>query len=361
MIVNIVSRRDFADALDYGGHAGKWSKPDSPAVEIGGCLPLGTSLEQYYAEFERVAVLRPEIRQNVVHIIIAFTEQDRKLTPLKLMEVAKTVAEKLGYGSCPARWTEHRDGQTQHLHGIASAITFDGERVDRTGDRWKAQKIRRDLEIEWGLWRAPIRKGGPVLPPLPRPGDVPATALPTLAASGWHNRVVARVRQVLRPGISLPQLRDELADLGVQLELKWSKDLSKITGLGFRYEGEFEIASAVDRAFSLAGLMKQGVSYVPCRDVPLLSKPGAIVPMKSPEPIPVPALPAATVARIAASPKLLPPLRLIPKVPHVKRPKVSPLKPALQRARELACRLWDAVRSPWRFQSARGVPRVPAR
>ena len=184
MIAKVIARSDFEDALHYGGHAGKWINPDSPAVEIGGCLPLGVPLEAYAAEFQRVADLRPEIQRNVVHVIIAFAEQDRDLSPLELMEIGKTFADKLGYAACPARWTQHTDGHTQHLHGIVSAVSWDGERIDRTGDRWRGQKIRRELEAEWGLWRAPLRKGGPVLPPLPPPWRCPDAGAAT-AGHTW--------------------------------------------------------------------------------------------------------------------------------------------------------------------------------
>ena len=173
MIIVIVARRDAPDALDYGARVGAWAKPEGPAPEIGGSLPEGEPLERWCEEFERCRLLRPEVKKDVVHIIISLSDEDRKLPPEELLEIAKTALERLGYGDGPYRITEHLDGHVQHLHAICSGITYAGERVTRDGDRRKSMKIRQELELAHGLWRAPMREGDPVLSPSPDPERFP--------------------------------------------------------------------------------------------------------------------------------------------------------------------------------------------
>jgi hypothetical protein len=250
MIVKILPRKDASDALDYGAQVGQHAskKRGCPANEITGSLVPGTPLENYYEEFARVLRSRPEIKRNVVHLVISFTEEDKKLGGIALTEAAQRVLTGLGYGDCPFRVTEHVDKRVQHLHIITTAVTYFGERVDRTNDRWRGQSISREFERDFGLWRAPNRRRGAVLPPLsfPIPSVQPPTPKSRPQTPGWEHQVGDLVRQVLRPGITLPQLRDELAPLGVELKPKWTKDNSRVNGLWFRFRERSEPASAVD-------------------------------------------------------------------------------------------------------------------
>ncbi|WP_306598837.1 relaxase/mobilization nuclease domain-containing protein [Geothrix sp. 21YS21S-2] len=350
MIIEIIHRRDANDALEYGAHVGKHATPDGPAEEIDGSLLPGARLEDYYSEFERVHALRPEIKRNVIHIIVSFAPEDGRRDQVELSEITRKVLGKLGYGDCPFRETEHTDKQFQHLHCVTSIVNYSGERIDRTGDRNKAQRIARAIEREHGLWRAPSVKGGPVLPPLPIPGTISVLQKPAAPMLLWESRVKHMADQVIRPGITLPQFHDELLALGVSLEPKWTQDRTKITGLGYRFEGRQKNASQIDRGLSLNGLKNAGVSYDPVRDVPILTKPGTATPKYLPLPLTLPLLAAPTIRTAAALPKLPPPPRLNPEVHHVRPQVVSTRKPFLQTAWEFATRLWDAIRRPGPIQ-----------
>lgn len=344
MIIKILSRAHAGAALDYGGRVGHWATPTGPAKEIYGTLPLDTPMAVWREEFTRIAALRPDIRKNVVHVIVSFSEEDRKLSTIRLAAITHEVQEQLGYGDCPSRWTEHLDGQTQHLHGVVSAISYAGERVDRTGDRWRGQQISRGIERENGLCRVSNVKGKPVLPPLPIPGQDIVTVIPR--PPGWTEEVVSRVRQAFRPGCTLPQLRDELAILGVGLEVTWTKDGSKIQGLGFRFAGDYRIASKTHESFSLKGLQKQGLDFSAARDIPLLASP-VLGPPASLAVAKIPTLGAAFLPKIAAALTALatlpPPLPRIPEVLSYVRPKISLIQSVYALATEFAARLWRAT------------------
>lgn len=347
MIIKILCRKHAGAALRYGAREGYWATPDGPAREVIGQLPSGASLKEWEKEFRRVAALRPDIEKNVVHIMISFSEEDKKLGPVRLAAIAMDVQEKLGYSNCPGRWTEHMDGHTQHLHGVVSAVSFVGERIDRTNDHWRGQQISRKTELENGLWRVSSTKGNIVLPPLPVPGEAIPAVVP-LSAPGWAEEVDSRVRQVLRPGITLPQLRDELALLGVSLEIKWAKDGSKIGGLGFRFAGKFEVASRVDRGFSLSGLQKQGLDFSAARDIPVLAPPVLGLPVTLVE-AKIAAFLSAPTPKIAVAlnaPALPPPyLPRVPEVPHV-RSKKSIIQTVFAIATQLAAHLWGSAAVP---------------
>lgn len=363
MILQILSRQHALQALQYGARMGRWLTTDGPAREIAGTLPAGASLAEWREEFRRVAALNPGIKKNVVHLIISFSDEDRKLGPIQLAQIAHEAMGKLGYADCPARWTEHMDGHTQHLHGVVSAVTHSGERVDRTNDRWLGQQISRQTELDYGLHRVGNTKGQPVLPPLPIAGEI-VTAIVPLPAPGWHHEVVRLVRQVLRPGVTLPQFRDELAALGVRLEIIWSRDGSKIGGLGYRYNGRYDIASHVHKEFSLAGLKGQGLDYSASRDIPLLAPPvlgppAALLVAKIPTLHPA-SIPRIAAVRIAPATLPLPHISHIPEVHHVQRPKLSLLQSIYALAAQLASRLWRAAAAPADVPAI-ARPRLPGR
>lgn len=345
MILIITPRCDPEAALDYANKCGKWTESENPAIEIGGSLPDGASMENWYDEFNRVCSLRPDVKKNIIHLVLSLSEQDRKLTPIELAEIGGVTLERLGYGHCPAMYREHQDGHVQHLHLVTTAITYNGERVDRTGDRRLGQKIRQDLEIRHGLWRAPLRKGSPVRPPILQfESEEMSPEAPKLQVSSWRNRVAEIVNEVFHPGITIPQLQDALRAHGVVMRPVFTKDGANLKGFRYGYQGVEENASVIDRGLTLSSLKQVGLSYESCRDLPLLSR---TTKAKSQPRVVEPVQLAMGPRSVLALTIPLVPVQPLPtlKVPHAHgTTPIDPLPTFFQRARKFAARAWCSIR-----------------
>jgi hypothetical protein len=344
MIIKVIHRANAKDALDYAGRAGKWATSEGPALEIAGNLPAGVTLDEWKREFSRVAALRPRISTNVVHIVIALVQLDRDLRTIELAEIAKVVTDRFGLADGPWRATYHLDGHTPHIHIIASLLDYQGQRIDMTGERYRAKRISRALELEHGLWRVGNRRGDPILPPLPRAGEVSNPHFEIPKPGGWKEGLRSQILEILKPGLTLPDLRDLLAHHGVDLVPKFTGDGCRINGLGFRVGGQYIKASDVDRSFSIGGLQKLGVTYESARDIPRLSP--------TPPPLVLKTLneqPAST-GGITNIPSLRLPNSSIPppalhEVPHVAiRPSTT-----FEIARLWALSVWDVCKRPMHF------------
>jgi hypothetical protein len=145
------------------------------------------------------------------------------------------------------------------------------------------------------------------------------------------------------------------------LEVKWSKDSSKIGGLGFRFKGDYRIASKVDQSFSLVGLQKQGLDFAPARDIPALARPvlGPPSAHAAAKIATITTLSVPQVAAITVPPIFAPRLPKLPEVLHV-RPQISPFQSIVRFASELAARIWGAV-VPAHPASANRQPERPGR
>ena len=105
-------------------------------------------------------------------------------------------------------------------------------------------------------------------------------------APGWAATVEGLVRQAIRPGATVVELRDELARHGVEMLPAWTKDGASLKGFKYAYEGRTENSSTVARDLSLSGLKGLGISYESTRDLPALSKPAsARSPKVDPQPV----------------------------------------------------------------------------
>lgn len=309
-------------------------------------MPLGATLPQLLKHFQDVHDLRPDLRAaKCIHLAIAFAEQDRPMTPTELGEIARQTIERLKLSDGPWQAWVHTDGHILHLHVVASAIRFDGTRVE-TRNHWRHdyRRVARELELEHELWRVGDKKGDPVLPPLK---EVAKPVGPTIHVpvfdKGFHVRIKDAVYGLLRerPGLELPEFAERLAERGISLVPTISAGGTRISGLGYRTdEGQFDLSSKIDKKFSLVGLQSMSVSYEPVRDLPRLALPAKPQSVLLPPPVFIPALSLAK-----------------PTAPR--RPRLTPSPPQLQGAKyvrqsrttiqeiaiTVSARIWETLRT----------------
>jgi hypothetical protein len=352
VIVKIIRQPTVANAIRYASRRGK-------AECVGGCFPMEMPGGDLLDRYMEVLSLRPDLTNQVLHLPVRLTEQDRELTPEEWGQTARSIIEAHHLQDTPWMAWIHRDKEPPaHLHIVSLNTSFGGERVDLGGDFKTNKRIGEKLELEYGLWRAPRIKGGQVLPPV---GVTPPDGLPSL---GKTARARALIEATIRKGMPLSTLSVELAKKGVELVPAWTQDGLRIKTLGFRFEGTWEPATTVDKRFSLRGLQELGISYNPARDVPLLAPPAPALVAARIEPL----VPKHQVERVAASaapqphnqvpvPTVIPqpPSRRI-EVPHV--PAQSPSQTFFRRSRDLALGLWARVRRISLPEHSAAKPRI---
>lgn len=279
MILKTVRRPSPARTIRYASRGGS-------ALCVSGNMPMDSTIEDIIREFDHVRSLRPELKSKpVIHKIISCAEQDRALTPTECGAICQHVANELQLDRGPWMAWWHDDGHTSHLHLVALSIAYDGTRLE-TGNHFRRQMdIARHLELQYGLWRAPATKDGQTLPPLTVPlavGGPKLVVKPSLGC-GIKKQIKDAVFPLVKsPGMTLPELQNRLAGMGIRLVPVLTKDRARIQGLSFRAGESHLTASQVDKSFTLAGLMKAGVSYLPERDLHRLLAPNAMPTPKPP-------------------------------------------------------------------------------
>lgn len=108
--------------------------------------------------FLKLASLNENAKRNSVHISLNFDPSENH-SKEKLIEIANTYMEKIGFGKQPYLVYQHHDAGHPHLHLVTNNIQRDGKRIDLhlLGIR-KSEPARKEIEELFGLVKAEGRK-----------------------------------------------------------------------------------------------------------------------------------------------------------------------------------------------------------
>jgi hypothetical protein len=106
----------------------------------------------------KLAQLNENAKRNAVHISLNFDPSENH-SKEKLIEIADTYMEKIGFGKQPYLVYQHYDAGHPHLHVVTNNIQRDGKRIDLhlLGIR-KSEPARKEIEELFGLVKAEGRK-----------------------------------------------------------------------------------------------------------------------------------------------------------------------------------------------------------
>lgn len=103
--------------------------------------------------------LNENVKRSAVHISLNFDRSDKDLSKEKLMQIASSYMEKIGFGAQPYLVYQHHDAGHPHLHIAAINVRADGSRINMHNiGRNQSETARRELEISFNLVRADSRK-----------------------------------------------------------------------------------------------------------------------------------------------------------------------------------------------------------
>ncbi|WP_281309966.1 relaxase/mobilization nuclease domain-containing protein [Flavobacterium flavigenum] len=111
--------------------------------------------------FLKQNALNENVKRNSVHISLNFDTSETDLTNEKLVEIAKTYMQKIGFGEQPYLVYRHYDAGHPHIHLVSVKVRQDGSRIDMHNiGRNQSETARKDIEESFRLVKAEGRKKG---------------------------------------------------------------------------------------------------------------------------------------------------------------------------------------------------------
>lgn len=99
--------------------------------------------------------LNENVKRNSVHISLNFDPSEITLSKEKLIAIANTYMEKIGFGEQPYLVYQHHDAAHPHIHLVSIKVKPDGSRIDMHNiGRNQSETARKEIEKSFGLIEA---------------------------------------------------------------------------------------------------------------------------------------------------------------------------------------------------------------
>lgn len=228
-------------------------------IALGGTMP-GRTAQEIAAGFERLAELRPALRQPCAHLMLRWTADDRPSLD-EQAEMAEAHASALGY----RHWFAYSHGD--HLHIAASRVNADGSKVSDSWDWKRAEGSVRALEKRFGLVEV---ASSHLLNPESKDGHRTAPSAAEIGASqrgeaSIRLQLQAAVDAALGDGASFPEFTQRLQVMGVGVRPNLQQT-GTIAGLSFALDGLVFKASRLGKRYTWGALQRRGLVYDQSKD-----------------------------------------------------------------------------------------------
>jgi len=245
----------------FGGVLRYISNPDKGYL-LGGSYRGEATTRDIAADMGSLAHERTS--KPVFHASLSLPPGER-LDDAQWLRAASHYLEGLGYSDVPFVVYRHTDREHDHIHIVASRVTYDGKIVSDSNDRQRGMALCRQIEKLYQL-EAPT----------------PRNAEPTLRQEEIHgvkNKGEEHLKAKLRAAIqqsgegspALSVFIERLEQRGVGVTLNQTSK-GTIRGISFEIDGSAFAGSSLGRDFSWAGLQR---SYGLAQDQAVLRQPPA--------------------------------------------------------------------------------------
>ena len=299
MKAHITSGAGFRGAAEYIADAQK-----KGAERVGGNM-TGESIAELMAEFSVGRKLRPDIKKPVWHCSLSLADGEH-FSSEKWDQITADYMQRMGFASdAPFVVIRHKDTDHDHVHILASRITFGGKVWSDSFDVLRAIQTTQDMERDYGMV---LSKGYEA-----KAAKKALTAAETAKAiktgeEPARQRLQRLVTEAAVGGPTAVEFADRLTRAGVEVRANIAST-GKFNGFGFRLDGLAFKGSDLGADYKWTALQKQGVTYEKDRDAEALGRYRAASPSVTViEPAIVPELieariePAAAVEHITATP-----------------------------------------------------------
>ncbi|RYZ63114.1 MAG: relaxase [Chitinophagaceae bacterium] len=154
MVAKITTPSTITRALNYNEK--KVQKAVASCLYAGNFLKDASDMNFYekLARFQNLTALNTRAKTASLHISLNFHPSEA-LNGEKLVQIATSYMDKIGFGQQPYLVYEHRDAGHPHLHIVTTSIREDGSRIiTQNIGKNASQKARKEIEEAFGLMRA---------------------------------------------------------------------------------------------------------------------------------------------------------------------------------------------------------------
>lgn len=96
--------------------------------------------------------LNENVKRNSVHVSLNFHASESHLPKEKLLAIAESYMEKIGFGGQPYLVYQHHDAAHPHIHLVSIKVRPDGSRIDMNNiGRNQSEQARKAIEKDYGL------------------------------------------------------------------------------------------------------------------------------------------------------------------------------------------------------------------
>lgn len=150
MIAKITKGANFAGVLRYILNPEKQTELiDASGVRL-------KNMDTIIQSFERQKELNLRISKPVGHISLDFSAQDSdKLTNETMVRIARDYMNRMGITNTQYIIGRHHDKDHPHIHIAYNRIDNNGNTITDRNDRFRSEKICKELTAQYGLYFAP--------------------------------------------------------------------------------------------------------------------------------------------------------------------------------------------------------------
>jgi hypothetical protein len=195
------------------------------------------SKESIMRSFITQSGLNPKVSKTVGHISLDFSAQDTdKLTNAKMVQIAKEYMAKMGITDTQYIIGRHHDKEHPHIHIVFNRIDNDGKTISDRNDRYRSEKICKELTEKHGLYFAQ-GKENVKRHRLKEPDKTKYEIFDALKAA------VSKCR-------NWNELKKELQKQGIAISFKCKGNTDEVQGIRFEKNRYTFNGSKIDRQFS---------------------------------------------------------------------------------------------------------------
>jgi hypothetical protein len=231
MIAKIVKGKSFKGAINYVLDRAK--QTELLAAEGVRHKSTESIIRSFIAQTE----LNPKVSKTVGHISLNFSAQDTdKLTNAKMIQIAKEYMAKMGITDTQYIIGRHHDKEHPHIHIIFNRIDNNGKTISDQNDRYRSEKICKELTEKYGLYFAQGKE------------NINRHRLKEPDKTKYE--IYDALKSAVPKCKNWKELQHELKRQGITVSFKNKGNTSEVQGVMFTKNGYTFNGSKIDRQFS---------------------------------------------------------------------------------------------------------------
>ncbi|HBC3481441.1 relaxase/mobilization nuclease domain-containing protein [Vibrio parahaemolyticus] len=214
-------------------------------------------------EMQESIRLNPSAKQQFKHMIVSL-DTNESLTNPQWCKTAKNLMSRLGYANCRYIVFKHNDTDQEHIHVITSTIDIvTRKRIKDSYSKIRAQKVMRDLEIEFGL-RQLVSSNE-----IGYDTDAAINDAKKFNKKAKIARLVKTGINKLKPGSNLAEFVTAVESTHSSLKVELQTKKGMAVGIVFNLDGVRMSASQLggNRKYTLGKLIGNGILHDACKDL----------------------------------------------------------------------------------------------